>query len=1094
MAIHRWLCVLWLCAGAFASSASAASCLPSPSGLSGWWPGEGNANDLASTNSGILQAGATANAVGFVGSAFGFDGTNNFIQFPDSQLFHPTTLTIEAWVRFTSLDSAGLGTSPAGEQYIVFKQNSRTTSFEGFDLGKERVSGTDRFRFIVSAKSAQSAEIYSSTTISTGVWYHVAGVRSANSTLLYVNGALERQTNVGFAQDYGTLPLYFGTSGQTSWDHKFKGTLDEVSLYNRDLSASEIAAIYNAGIAGKCGPPRILSQPQSQTVAAGTNITLTVTTTGLVPLSYQWQLSGTNLAGATSTNLTLTNVQPASSGNYRLTATNAEGYATSAIAVVTVHLPPSFTNQPASSTNLVGTTASFSASATGEVPLAYNWLFNGISLSNGGRFSGTASTSLNVSNIQSPDAGNYSLRASNVAGVVTSAVASLTVVAYPVITTQPLGAMVLSGTNLLLNVAASGTPPLNFQWQRYGTNISDSANLIGSGSASIVLNDVQPTDSGDYAAIVSNAAGSATSAVARVIITVQPIAPSITNQPASQVVGLGHDVTFTVGVVGTVPLAYQWLKDGVQLSDGSSVSGTATPTLTLHGIASSDAADYQAVVFNGGGAVTSLVASLNISLSAKVSAGAIVLVNSTSAKYVDFSHFIQPYLDNFGIPYTVQDIATNPVTTNISSASLIIIGHKQLDTNHTFLTAAGQGSISLAVSNGTGLLNFDSDLVSGGVPRYQYVQDIFGFSYTNTIASGAVTFPATEPQMHFITMRHQPIESISLVTNMTLLGLAPSVATTNIVLSGGKPLVAYAKYGNGCAVQWASYDWMTVLVLGPLKGLDDVVWRSCVWAARKPFVMRALPNFVTMRVDDVSGPFWWVHTANEVGIKPFVTMFLGGLPLTNVPDLRSLVTNGMATASPHAWFSGQMIYFDHQHETNYSDLEMSNNLYMAFNWQVTNNLPMSKVIATHYSEIGPNAFPGLLTNWGTPFVPIEIVPGQVEYGTPPAPWLVAGPYRLYETPQPGESLLPLYYADFLTIPGHPELNGKFFNVYTEIRDVGSCGQWCPVNTAVSNSIYEGTQIVKRGLDSLVLATLFTHDWKFQNTPVVQNANPISTNN
>ena len=68
-------------------------------------------------------------------------------------------------------------------------------------------------------------------------------------------------------------------------------------------------------------------------------------------------------------------------------------------------------------------------------------------------------------------------------------------------------------------------------------------------------------------------------------------------------------------------------------------------------------------------------------------------------------------------------------------------------------------------------------------------------------------------------------------------------------------------YGSGHAVQWGSYDWMSHDVLGPLFGLDDLVWRSIVWAARKPFVMQGLPPFVTMRMDDVIDPSWWIDIA-----------------------------------------------------------------------------------------------------------------------------------------------------------------------------------------------------------------------------------------
>ena len=78
------------------------------------------------------------------------------------------------------------------------------------------------------------------------------GVRGPDLVQVYVNGQLESQVPVSFPQDYGATPLYFGSSGQSYWDHKFKGTLDEVSIYNRALTATEIGAIYAAGVMGKC--------------------------------------------------------------------------------------------------------------------------------------------------------------------------------------------------------------------------------------------------------------------------------------------------------------------------------------------------------------------------------------------------------------------------------------------------------------------------------------------------------------------------------------------------------------------------------------------------------------------------------------------------------------------------------------------------------------------------------------------------------------------------------------------------------------------------------------------------------------------------
>jgi hypothetical protein len=66
----------------------------------------------------------------------------------------------------------------------------------------------------------------------------------------------------------------------------------------------------------------------------------------------------------------------------------------------------------------------------------------------------------------------------------------------------------------------------------------------------------------------------------------------------------------------------------------------------------------------------------------------------------------------------------------------------------------------------------------------------------------------------------------------------------------------------------------------------------------------------------------------------------------------------------------------------------------------------------------------------------------------------------------------MHYADFLTVPGHPEFDGQFFNCLTEIRDETGY-EWYP-NNDTSGSIGRGTRQLKRALDSMVLATLFTH--------------------
>ncbi len=496
--------------------------------------------------------------------------------------------------------------------------------------------------------------------------------------------------------------------------------------------------------------------------------------------------------------------------------------------------------------------------------------------------------------------------------------------------------------------------------------------------------------------------------------------------------------------------------------------------------------------------LTAGAASLDAAL---VRADAVVLVNSASPQFTDFRQHIQPYLDNFGVAYCIQDITTNPPAAAISNYALIIIGHGTLDTNRTYLTAAAQKNISLAVSNGTGLVNFDGTLsTAGGLPIYQYVQDIFNFGYGAPVKVSGMTLPATQnngTQMHCVTARHEIGDAITprgnfMITNLTL---PVSSTETAVTLGSAHPLVVVQQCGQGRAVQWAGYGWMPVPVLGPLEGLDDVMWRSLVWAARKPFVMRCLPNFITFRMDDVSGPFWWVHVANQMGFKVWLSLILNNVAnsAANTLDLHNLTATGNVTASVHTVdCCDTLFYYDQFHRNDLPDAVLASNFARATTWHATNGIPISKVVATHYSEMGLNAFAGL-TNWGVEFFPIEIIPQSSWFTNPP--WLAAGPYRYYEKPEDGTANIPLYYADWLTVPGHPEMAKKFFNIYTDIRDInGSCGEWCPQNADVDGAITHGALYVRHALDSLALGTLYTHEWWIVPIPQSPNQTPISSNN
>jgi hypothetical protein len=495
-------------------------------------------------------------------------------------------------------------------------------------------------------------------------------------------------------------------------------------------------------------------------------------------------------------------------------------------------------------------------------------------------------------------------------------------------------------------------------------------------------------------------------------------------------------------------------------------------------------------------AAVALMAAFHVE-AAVVGADAVVLVNSQSPRYLDFKQRIQPYLDNFGVPYTVEDISTNGVGTNIEDHALIIIGHSQLDTSQTYLTAAAQQNISLAVSNGTGLVSFDNVLSTArGTPLYQYEQNIFGFTYGGPVSANEVTTPATLPGsvMHYITARHTAGGSITFSNSVTFTNLTLPLNTNEsaiALLDGGPFVVVQQQYGQGRAVQWMSYDWMAEATLGPLTGMDDLLWRGMVWSARKPFVMRGLPNFLSFRMDDVSGPqgppytMWWVRTANQMGIKVWLGLFMDDFYTNDTlsADVAALAATGSNTVAVHSLDCCNTFFpWDHCPEGPLTDAQVSNNFANATQWFTNYHIPISTVVGPHYSEIGSNTFP-YLAAWGVQYIGQESGVNTVEYpnsgcfnGTL-ASWLTLAPYRLYETPQLAESTHSFYYCDWFPTPGYPQYTNQFFDAYPQdIMNENSNEEWSPQDTDVSGSITRGTLNAKIEFDSLAMAMLYSHEW------------------
>ena len=281
--------------------AQAQSCASPPTGQVAWWMAENNANDIVGSNNGTVRNGATF-ASGKVGQAFSFDGVDDYILVPYNGSFNFAPggqFTIEAWVRLQADNryKAILVKSPPGGAWDWGLWCDNTNRF---------VAGHHNERAAASTTVAQS-----------GVWYHVAVTYQNGNWNMYVNGALESQSSgIFITQSSGALaigrkgeePTTLGEPGY------FQGLVDEPSLYNRALSATEIQEIFTADSAGKCASQQspllsvsdaTVTEGDSSTTTLAFAVNMSTASTQSVTVQYE-TLSGSAAAPADYTAIAAT--------------------------------------------------------------------------------------------------------------------------------------------------------------------------------------------------------------------------------------------------------------------------------------------------------------------------------------------------------------------------------------------------------------------------------------------------------------------------------------------------------------------------------------------------------------------------------------------------------------------------------------------------------------------------------------------------------------------------------------------------------------------------------------------------------------------
>ena len=301
---------------------------------------------------------------------------------------------------------------------------------------------------------------------------------------------------------------------------------------------------------------------------------------------------------------------------YRAVFTNSEGSTPTSAATITVTFGPTITTDPVSQTSSVGSTATFTAAASGNPTPTVQWQKSTNSGASFADISGATSTSYTTPTLAAADDGDqYRAVFTNSTDATPTSAATLTVEYAPAITTQPTDTTANAGATATFVSAASGNPTPTVQWWRSDDGGTTFSAIAGATSPTYMTEVLTPSDNGAVIeAVFTNTGG--TVSTDDVELTVN-YAAAITTQPANQTRPAGGTATFTAAATARPAATVQWMKstdDGVTFTPiaGATADTYTTPTLTREDTGTL----YQASFVNSVAAVSTRDATLTVPASA----------------------------------------------------------------------------------------------------------------------------------------------------------------------------------------------------------------------------------------------------------------------------------------------------------------------------------------------------------------------------------------------------------------------------------------------------------------------------------------------
>ncbi len=468
-----------------------------------------------------------AGGINYTSDRFG-NANSAYLQYNGSSLFLPTAavinnspFTVNFWVN----------SYPSNTSYQLFSSGSPTSvglsaqnQYLGFSLGNNNVG-------------------YKQFNVFTGNWIMLTMSFDGQIVKIYSNETL---VSVHRPQNATTYLQTFIDQIQCQ--------IDDIRIYNRVLADEEVRGLYRIS--------NISTQPQNQSVCVGQTANLSVNAQALAgnTLTYQWTFNGNTLSngasisGATTNNLQISNSQVSNAGTYNCIVSSGCNETTSTSVTLSVGAGNvNITQQPQNTSVCVGGAASLSITTQGAT-VTYQWKKNGVNIA------GATNSIFNLSNLNSNDAGNYTVDIiGGSCGTITSQTATLTVLALPVAVITPTSPSICEGQSISLTAIGG----VSYSWD----------NNLGTGDTKSVT----PSTTTTYSVVVTGANSCVASASQTVTVINTPTPTGTASQIFCNIATIanlsatGTGIQWYAGASGGSPLAA-----GTTLTNGSTYYSSQT--------------------------------------------------------------------------------------------------------------------------------------------------------------------------------------------------------------------------------------------------------------------------------------------------------------------------------------------------------------------------------------------------------------------------------------------------------------------------------------------------------------------------------------